>query len=101
MRKPIFLLLVGLALMVAGLPWGGNQAFGNAGPAGVTFYANSPSGGTTGTALRKFVNSLPGLSADGGVTGANNLGQYIPIAVADPSQSVSGLRLLPNRHCRL
>ncbi len=31
----------------------------------------------------KFVDSLPGLSADGGVTGANNLGQYIPVAVAD------------------
>ena len=83
MRKPIFLLLMGLALMVAVLPWGGNLAFGNAGPAGVTFYANSPSGGSTGTALSKFVDSLPGLSADGGVTGANNLGQYIPVAVAD------------------
>jgi FtsP/CotA-like multicopper oxidase with cupredoxin domain len=75
--------MAGLALMVAVLPWGGNLAFGNTGPAGVTFYANSPSGGTSGTALSKFVDSLPGLSADGGLTGANNLGQYIPIAVAD------------------
>ena len=33
--------------------------------------------------MAKFVDSLPGLSADGGVTGANNLGQYIPIAVKD------------------
>ena len=81
-----------MALMVAVLPWGGNLAFGNAGPAGVTWYANSPSGispatgSDTGTALRKFVDSLPGLSADGGVTGANNLGQYIPIAkpIANP-----------------
>ncbi|MDD5642973.1 MAG: multicopper oxidase domain-containing protein, partial [Syntrophales bacterium] len=31
----------------------------------------------------KFIDSLPGLSADGGVTGTNNLGQYIPIAVKD------------------
>jgi FtsP/CotA-like multicopper oxidase with cupredoxin domain len=74
--------------MVAVLPGGGNLAFGNTGPAGVTFYANSPSGisplgSNTGTALRKFVDSLPGLSADGGVTGANNLGQYIPLAVKD------------------
>ena len=44
MRKPKFLLLMGLALMVAVLPWGGNLAFGNTGPAGVTWYANSPSG---------------------------------------------------------
>lgn len=68
-----------------------------------TFYANSPSGlrvdplnpvidpvtgapvpsVDTGTPLRKFVDSLPRLSADGGTTGANNLGQYIPVAVAD------------------
>jgi FtsP/CotA-like multicopper oxidase with cupredoxin domain len=83
MKRPGFLLLMGLLLMVGSLPWGAGVAFGNAGPAGVTFYANSPSGGTTGTALSKFVDSLPGLSADGGLTGANNLGQYIPIAVKD------------------
>jgi hypothetical protein len=33
----------------------------------------------TGTALRKFVDGLPGL----GPAGANNLGQYLPLAVAD------------------
>ena len=66
MRKPIFLLLMGLALMVAVLPWGGNLAFGNTGPAGVTFYANSPSGGSHGNGMRKFVDSLPGLSATAG-----------------------------------
>ncbi|NVN97828.1 MAG: multicopper oxidase domain-containing protein, partial [Geobacteraceae bacterium] len=58
-----------------------------------TYYANSPSGvwsyidpatglpaGTSsdsGTPLRKFIDSLPGL----GVTGANTMGNYIPIAV--------------------
>ncbi|WP_236021939.1 chitobiase/beta-hexosaminidase C-terminal domain-containing protein [Geomesophilobacter sediminis] len=54
-----------------------------AGPGGGTYYANSPSGGTTGTALRKFVDSLPGV----GAANANNLGQYIPVAtkMTDPS----------------
>lgn len=50
-----------------------------AGPGGGTYYANSPAGGATGTALRKFVDGLPGLGADN----ANNLGQYIPVAVPD------------------
>ncbi len=58
-----------------------------------TYYANSPSGvrpdlsptalpGATinsGTPLRKFVDTLPGL----GATGVNNLGQYMPVAVPD------------------
>ena len=70
-----------------------------------TFYANSPSGlmpmadcivpdangqlvptaptvngpCDTGTPLRKFVDTLPGL----GASAANNLGQYIPVAVND------------------
>jgi FtsP/CotA-like multicopper oxidase with cupredoxin domain len=79
MRKPIIFLLMGWALMVVALPWGGDTAFGNTGPAGLTFYANSPSGGSSGTALRKFVDSLPGLTP----ASANNLGQYIPVAVAD------------------
>ena len=104
MKKPRFLLLMGLALMVAALPWGANLAFGNTGPKGVTWYANSPSGispptaanpsgSNTGTALRKFVDSLPGLSADGGVTGRNNLGQYIPLAHA------TGNPLFPTSDC--
>jgi len=79
MRKPIFLLLLGLALTVVVLPGGGNLAFGNTGPAGVTWYANSPSGGTSGTAIRKFVDSLAGV----GPGKANNLGQFMPIAVKD------------------
>jgi FtsP/CotA-like multicopper oxidase with cupredoxin domain len=50
-------------------------------------YANSPlpavdatTGAITG-GLRKFVDGLPGV----GPAGANNLGQYIPVAAADPS----------------
>jgi FtsP/CotA-like multicopper oxidase with cupredoxin domain len=75
--------LLGLAVMVAALPWGNDLAYGNAGPAGATFYANSPQGGASGTALRKFVDSLPGL----GPTHANNLGNFIPVAtkMTDPS----------------
>src|SRR5450631_1922108 len=64
-----------------------------------TYYANSPAGpvpslvngqptirtdgsglpimGTTGTPMRKFVDTLPGF----GVAKANDLGQYIPVAV--------------------
>jgi FtsP/CotA-like multicopper oxidase with cupredoxin domain len=61
----------------------------------LTYYANSPSGTwvsalgngqVTGTALRKFVDSLPGLGLPGCVgaaCNANNLGQYIPIAKPD------------------
>ena len=49
-------------------------------------YANSPlptidTNGNIVGGLRKFVDSLPGL----GPAGKNNLGQYIPIAVSDPS----------------
>lgn len=58
-----------------------------------TYHANSPSGLredlsptaapgaliNSGAPLRKFVDGLPGLDA----AGANNLGQYIPVAVAD------------------
>jgi FtsP/CotA-like multicopper oxidase with cupredoxin domain len=80
-RRKIFTLLglVGLALILVAPPWAIPAAHANAGPAGVTFYANSPSGGTTGTALRKFVDGLPGL----GPGNANTRGQYIPIAVPD------------------
>jgi hypothetical protein len=49
-------------------------------------YANSPlprvgQDGTITGGIRKFVDSLPGLTS----AGANNLGQYIPIAVRDQS----------------
>lgn len=59
-----------------------------------TYYANSPSGVRpnplggapidTGTPLRKFVDTLPGL----GEAAANNLGQYIPVAM--PEKWVDG-----------
>ena len=89
MQKLRFLMFMGLALVIAALPWGVNFAYGNAGPAGVTFYANSPSGvnavtlSDTGTPMQKFVDSLPGL----GPNNANNLGNFIPIAtkMTDPS----------------
>jgi FtsP/CotA-like multicopper oxidase with cupredoxin domain/fibronectin type 3 domain-containing protein len=78
----------------AGAGWGDNLDFFGQPIKTPTYYANSPSGmrknanpylnggtGTvdTGTALRKFVDGLPGL----GPAGANNLGQYLPLAVAD------------------
>lgn len=83
--KTLYLLLV-----MAAVPLGINPV--QAGPGGGTYYANSPAGGTSGTALRKFVDSLPGVGAAGctvsspagtGTCNENNLGQYIPLAVAD------------------
>ena len=74
-----------------------------------TYYANSPVGpvpalnafGTTtvnpatglpvmvdtGKALRKFVDTLPGL----GAAKANNLGQYIPVAVPEKWVDLNGV----------
>ena len=66
-----------LLLVIVLLPLSPHVA--NAGPGGGTYYANSPSGGASGTPLRKFVDSLPGL----GAANQNNLGQYIPIAIPD------------------
>lgn len=66
-----------LSVIVVLLALGSGKA--HAGSGGGTFYANSPSGGLSGTALRKFVDSLPGL----GAANANNLGQYIPVATPD------------------
>ncbi len=43
------------------------------------FPATDGLGNVTGGGIRKFVDSLPGL----GPTGANNLGNYIPVATAD------------------
>jgi FtsP/CotA-like multicopper oxidase with cupredoxin domain len=79
MKNRGFLVFMALVAALFAFPGGIRQAAGNAGPAGVTFYANSPAGGTSGTALRKFVDKLPGL----GPKHANNRGQYIPIAVPD------------------
>jgi FtsP/CotA-like multicopper oxidase with cupredoxin domain len=76
----------------AGAGWGDNTDITGVPIKVPTYYANSPSGLrpdplggpviNTGTALRKFVDSLPGLTA----AGMNNLGQYIPIAVADTAK---------------
>ncbi len=77
MEKSKLLLLILIVLAVGTFNWGNNPAF--AGPGGGTYYANSPAGGTSGTALRKFVDSLPGL----GAANQNNLGQYIPVATPD------------------
>lgn len=74
MVKQNYWKLMYLLLVLVILPLGVNPA--QAGPGGGTYYANSPAGGASGTALRKFVDSLPGV----GAVNANNLGQYIPIA---------------------
>ena len=89
MRKPLFLLVVALGLIVAP-PGGIFMADAGDVPGNVTWYANSPagilpSGEDSGLPLTKFIDSLPGVSNDGGLTNANNLGQYIPLAAKDTS----------------
>ena len=79
--------VAGLALMIAALPWG-NLAYGNAGPEGATWYANSPDGKTI-FRRRHHWNGHPEicrLAARAGAANANNLGQYIPVAmpIANP-----------------
>ena len=85
--KPLSLLGISLALGAAA---GGQQAFAQMPPPGaaphyfsVPNYANSPlpvvAGTTVTGGIRKFVDGLPGL----GAANANNLGQYIPVAVPD------------------
>ena len=74
MNRQNFRNMLYLLMALAVVPWGLQPA--EAGPGGGTYYANSPSGGLSGPALRKFVDSLPGV----GPTNANNLGQYIPVA---------------------
>jgi FtsP/CotA-like multicopper oxidase with cupredoxin domain len=88
-RKTLLLLVI-ILFAVSFLPLA--PEFAEAGPGGGTYYANSPAGirtavtGTfnTGTPLRKFVDSLPGLGLPGCnpalTCNANNLGQFIPIA---------------------
>jgi len=80
-KRRFFILIMGLALAVASIPpaldlaWAGpgtTAAGAAATPSGGTFYANSP-------IIQKFVDSLPGV----GSANANNLGQYIPVAVPD------------------
>ncbi len=90
MNRYRWLMIGSIFLAVATLTWGINPA--QAGPGGGTYYANSPAGGGTGTALRKFVDRLPGLGLPGctvsspagtGSCNENGLGQYIPIANPD------------------
>jgi FtsP/CotA-like multicopper oxidase with cupredoxin domain len=68
-----------IAMFMVSVVLGGNYNPVLAGPGGGTYFANSPAGGSSGTAIRKFVDSLPGL----GAANANNLGHYIPIANPD------------------
>ena len=88
MKKVGFLMLMGLALAAVALLGGANLA--DAGPGGGTYYANSPAGvnatGDTGLALRKFIDAYAGV----GSGNANNLGQYLPIAVKDPTNPYPG-----------
>jgi len=86
-----FTLVLATALLTAVLPFAANQAV--AGPGGGTYYANSPAGNaftpmssTSGKALRKFVNDLPGI----GSANQNNLGQYIPVATKLPDPTGGG-----------
>ena len=77
MKRHQILVIVCLVIAAAFLTGGADSAL--AGPGGGTYYANSPAGGVTGTAIRKFVDSLPGLTS----ANKNNLGQYIPLAIPD------------------
>ncbi|GFO57178.1 hypothetical protein GMSM_41850 [Geomonas sp. Red276] len=76
MKRHVLWRVTQLMVVLAALAWGVPV---QAGPGGGTYYANSPAGGASGTALRKFVDSLPGL----GAANKNNLGQYIPVAIPD------------------
>ncbi len=64
-----FFMFPAFVAVVAFFLWGSSPV--HAGPGGGTWYANSPAGGSSGTAIRKFVASLPGL----GAANANNFGQ--------------------------
>ncbi|MEQ1619862.1 MAG: multicopper oxidase domain-containing protein [Methylococcales bacterium] len=99
-----------LQLAHAGAGWGDNVDANNQNVKVATFYANSPSGlreaascfdvngvstapiaggvCDSGTALRKFVNELPGL----GAANANNLGQYIPVAAPEKWVNMNGVQ---------
>jgi len=72
MERRRFLIGMGLLLIVAAFTWGVGQGWAQAPDLTKPNYANSPP-------LHKFVDGLPGLGAGN----ANNLGQYIPIAVPD------------------
>ncbi len=91
MFRRYYCIVISLVFTLAAVVWGVAPAL--AGPGGGTYYANSPAGGLSGTAMRKFVDGLPGLGFPGCVmsnpcgTGScheNNLCQYIPVAQAEP-----------------
>jgi len=93
----------------AGAGFGAGVTVANTPNAPATYYANSPAGpvpvlvngvptirtdgsglpilGTTGTLLRKFVDTLPGF----GASKANDLGQYIPVAVPKKWVDLNGV----------
>ena len=77
MNRRYHLAIMCLVFALLAILAGADQSY--AGPGGGTYYANSPASGVTGTTLRKFVDSLPGL----GYANRNNLGQYIPVAIPD------------------
>jgi FtsP/CotA-like multicopper oxidase with cupredoxin domain len=111
-RKPLGLAIVAalsatatIQVAYAGAGWGDSLDL-NKGPIKrPTYYANSPSGMmpdadcfdalgapiipstcNSGTALRKFVDGLPGLGASNASAGSQNAamnGKYLPVAVAD------------------
>src|SRR4030042_716460 len=72
MKKRRFFIGMGLLLVAATFTWGAGQCSAQTPDYTKPNYANSPP-------LHKFIDRLPGL----GPGGANNLGQYIPIATPD------------------
>lgn len=101
----VFVIASGLATRSAhaGAGWGDNLDISGAPIKVPTYYANSPSGlradplgGAnqidTGTALRKFVNTLPSVPglAPSTNAGVNDLGQYIPVAVPEKWRDGNG-----------
>ncbi len=89
MSKSKFLIQISLVLALVALSWGVDQASAQYVPPpqlvpGINYllpnYANSP-------VLTKFVNGLPGLTP----AGANNIGQYLPVAVPMGTATPAGV----------
>ena len=70
MDRRKFLSMMGMAGAAAAMPWGFNTRAFKFMTSRAFPFAQSP------TNIRKFVTTLPGL----GPGGANNIGQYIPLA---------------------
>jgi FtsP/CotA-like multicopper oxidase with cupredoxin domain len=73
----VFVMLAALAIQFSGICPGEAMAL-TPRESGIPDYFNTPNWANS-PPLRKFVDTLPGLNA----AGANNLGQYIPVAVPD------------------